>query len=178
MELVAFLHLSHWPLRRFVGFYWLRGMLWWGNRGQMYSVCPDCNIKHVLHVVMLISFWTDSSWRKNFAGNSCTLLVRTTIQRWCRNISMGLCLVWKKFCVLIGHALNFATAQEFLLLSWSKEAAVLAKWLKGVTLAVAHANPMDEHAACFVSNWYLVIWEFSAQCTVAAHNLGSGQQCL
>ena len=80
----------------------------------------------------------------------------------------------KKFCVLMGHVLNLVNATYFYC---SKEAAVLAKWLKGVTLAVAHANPMDEHAACLGCNWLKVLY-FSAQCTVAAHNLGSGQQCL
>ena len=55
----------------------------------------------------------------------------------------------------------------------SKEAAVLAKWLKGVTLAIAEANPNDEHAALFslkisrvvklkqnnfVLSWWVNIW--------------------
>ena len=35
---------------------------------------------------------------------------------------------------------------DMLLLPISKEATVLAKWLKGVTVAVAHARPGDEHA--------------------------------
>ncbi len=52
--------------------------------------------------------------------------------------------------------------------SKSKESAVLAKWLKGVTLAVAEANPMDEHAAWFGLD-FIVLFD---------HCPGLGFQCM
>ena len=39
-----------------------------------------------------------------------------------------------------------------------EESAVLAKWLKGVTLAVAHANPQDEHCASLEYHYGLLMW--------------------
>lgn len=50
------------------------------------------------------------------------------------------CKMWEWYCKLYFES---GSSIQYL----SKEAAVLAKWLKGVTLAVAQANPQDEHAA-------------------------------
>ena len=39
-----------------------------------------------------------------------------------------------------------------------EESVVLAKWLQGVTLAVAHANPQDEHCASLEYHYGLLMW--------------------
>ena len=56
---------------------------------------------------------------------------------------------------------NFISFPDFICEWYSEEAAVLAKWLKGVTLAVAEANPTDEHAAFFG----LVLCNFTLGCS-------------
>ena len=85
-----------------------------------------------------------------FLGNRCSL-TRETFQAWHNVISMELmetefpCMVgdcWQCVCVCVQALSNYTCLSGFS----AKESVILARWLMGITVAIAQANPEDEHA--------------------------------
>ncbi len=123
------------------------GMLWWGNRGQLYSSCLVCNSTAAERCCWYVNGDSDHCDTKAFQETTLSTGEEKLPNPAAEPCQWG--CAWAERGTSHGDCQCLHLHKFNCFCSKSKESVVLAKWLKGVTVAVAKANPMDEHAACF-----------------------------